>query len=320
MNDSIEQLGVCCGDAVNLLRTLRSNLVDLALTDIPYGISLDDWDVLHNNTNSALGGKSPAQEKLGSGFKRRGKPINGWSKADLNRPKEYQDWCASWAGEVLRVVKPGASFIVFAGRRNIHRAMVAFEDAGFLVRDLLAWEKSNAHYRAQSLAKLYGRRGMHQAAMKWEGWRLGNLAPIFEPVIWLFKPYRIGGTIADNVLEYGVGAMNTGACQTNGRNPTNVLRFDFAPDEQRFHEAQKPVSILDYLIRLTTVEGALVMDPFAGSGSTGVACAMNGRRFIGFEQDETHAAVARKRIAGTTSLLTPPAKTPQSCPQPALFQ
>jgi DNA modification methylase len=183
--------------------------------------------------------------------------------------------------------------------------MVAFEDAGFLVRDVLAWEKSSAHYRAQSLGKLYARRGMHKAAEKWSGWRLGNLAPVFEPIIWMFKPYKIGGTIADNVLEYGVGAMNTEACQTNGRNPSNVLRVDFARDEQRYHAAQKPVSLLDYLIRLTTPEGAVVLDPFAGSGSTGVACGLSGRGFIGIEQDEGHAAVARRRIAEMTAVLIP---------------
>jgi site-specific DNA-methyltransferase (adenine-specific) len=197
--------------------------------------------------------------------------------------------------------------------------MVAFEDSGFLVRDILAWEKTSAHYRAQSLAKLYERRGMREAAAKWEGWRLGNLAPIFEPILWLFKPYRIGGTIADNVLEYGVGAMNTGECQANGRNPSNVLRFDFGEDEKRYHEAQKPVSILDYLIRLTTLEGALVLDPFAGSGSTGVACAMNGRRFVGFEQNEAHADVARKRISGTTRLLVSPRRRGYTSEEPALF-
>jgi site-specific DNA-methyltransferase (adenine-specific) len=296
MEVDTEMLDIRVGNCVELLRSVSDASIDLVLTDIPYGISLDEWDVLHDNTNSALGGRSPAQKKLGSGFKRRGKPINGWSKADLNRPKEYQDWCTSWAREVLRATKPGGSFIVFAGRRNMHRAMIAFEDAGFLVRDLLAWEKSTAHYRAQSLAKLYTRRGMDSEAIKWAGWRLGNLAPIFEPIIWLFKPYTIGGTIADNVLEHGVGAMNTDACSVGGRNPTNILRFDFAPNEKRFHEAQKPVSILDFLIRLTTPRGALVLDPFAGSGSTGVACAMNSRRFIGIEQDIKHAGVAKQRI------------------------
>ncbi len=322
MNNPPDGFDVRCGDCASLLPTLKANSVDLTLTDIPYGISLDEWDVLHNNTNSALGGKSPAQMKLGSGFKRRGKPINGWSKADLNRPQEYQDWCTSWAGEVLRAMKPGGSFIVFAGRRNMHRAMVAFEDAGFLVRDLLAWEKGSAHYRAQSLAKLYARRGMVAEARKWAGWRLGNLAPIFEPIIWLFKPYAIGGTIADNVLEHGVGAMNTDACSLEGRNPSNVLRFDFAPDEQRFHEAQKPVSILEFLIRLTTPEGALVLDPFAGSGSTGVACARTARRFIGIEQDQAHADIACRRILDESNVLITLQKITghPPTPEPALFQ
>jgi len=168
----------------------------------------------------------------------------------------------------------------------------------------LAWEKSCAHYRAQSLSKLFSRRSMTHAATKWEGWRLGNLAPLFEPILWLFKPYRIGGTIADNVLEFGVGAMNTGDCHINGRNPSNILRFDFAEGEKRHHEAQKPIALLDYLIRLTTTRGAVVLDPFAGSGSTGVACAMNDRRFIGIEHDMKHAGVAKKRVAAAMGLKT----------------
>ena len=321
MNPVATPFEIRCGDSAVLLAKIPSNSIDLTLTDIPYGISLDEWDVLHNNTNSALGGSSPAQAKLGSGFKRRGKPINGWSKADLNRPKEYQDWCSSWAGEVLRAMKPGGSFLVFAGRRNVHRAMVAFEDAGFLVRDLLAWEKGSAHYRAQSLSKLYIRRGMDAEAEKWAGWRLGNLAPIFEPIIWLFKPYTIGGTIADNVLMHGVGAMNTEACVIDGRNPSNILRFDFAPGEVRFHEAQKPISILEFLIRLTTADDAFVLDPFAGSGSTGVACARTGRRFLGIEQDSDHAKVAQKRIADESNVLIPPSKSirRKTAAEPALF-
>lgn len=283
-------------DCANRLRALPDHAVDLTLTDIPYGICLDDWDVLHKNTNSALGGRSPAMEKLGDGFKRRGKPINGWSKADLNRPKEYQDWCASWARELLRVMKPGASLLVFCGRRTLHRAVVAFEDCGFLMRDMLCWEKPTAHYRAQSLSKLFERRGMAAAAREWEGWRLGNLAPLFEPIVWLFKPYRIGGTIADNVLEHGVGAMNTGSCEVNGKNPSNVLRFDFDADERGLHEAQKPLSLLEFLIRLTTRENQVVLDPFMGSGSTGVAAARLQRRFLGIEQDAEHFATAERRL------------------------
>jgi len=73
------------GDCLDVLPNIEAASIDLAISDIPYGISLDDWDVLHNNTNSALGGQSPAQKKLGSGFKRRGKPINGWSKVTVHQ-------------------------------------------------------------------------------------------------------------------------------------------------------------------------------------------------------------------------------------------
>src|SRR5689334_15881288 len=91
-----ERATILHGDCLKILPTIGENSVDLVLSDIPYGISLEEWDVLHTNTNSALGGQSPAQKKLGRGFKRRGKPINGWSKADLERPREYQEWCHSW--------------------------------------------------------------------------------------------------------------------------------------------------------------------------------------------------------------------------------
>ena len=74
---------ITCGDCRELLPKLDKESIHLFLSDIPYGINLDEWDVLHNNTNSALLGSSPAQEGK-NGFKRRGKPINGWSSADKN--------------------------------------------------------------------------------------------------------------------------------------------------------------------------------------------------------------------------------------------
>lgn len=285
-------------DSTKELHQLTPESVDLVLTDIPYGIDLADWDVLHSNTNSALGGQSPAQKKMGSGFKRRGKPINGWSQADLDRPREYQQWCLSWVAPLLRALKPGASAFVFGGRRTIHRALVAFEDAGFLLRDMLAWKKTAGHFRAQSLSKLYERQGNKDAACQWAGWRLGNLAPLFEPVAWLFKPYRIGGTIAQNVLEHGVGAMNIDACRYEGKVPSNILNYDFEKGERGLHDAQKPTSLLRFLITLTTNEGQTVLDPFMGSGSTGVAACQLGRRFIGIEIDRDFCRAAQDRLSG----------------------
>jgi site-specific DNA-methyltransferase (adenine-specific) len=267
--------------------------VHLCLSDIPYGINFDDWDVLHPNTNAALLGQSPAQKGL-NGFKRRGKPIQGWNKADRSIPSQYESWCHEWAEPLFPVMKKGASLFIFGARRTIHRAIVALEDAGFILRDVLAWKKKSAHHRSQRLATVFERRGELELAEQWQGWRLGNLAPIYEPIAWLFKPYD--RTITDNVMEHGIGAMNIKACKRNGTSPTNLLEINFRPGEIREHETQKPLDLTEYLIKLTTVEGQIVLDPFIGSGTTAVACRRMNRRFIGFEVDENYLQVAKRRL------------------------
>lgn len=281
-------------DCIKHLPRLRDVSVDLLLSDIPYGIGLDDWDVLHNNTNSAYLGSSPAQAGK-NGFKRRGKPINGWSSADRNIGKEYQEWCYSWASIVFPKMKEGSSAFVFGARRTLHRVVNAFEDSGFLLKDVLAWKKSSAHHRAQKVSIVFERRNLPDKAEEWDGWRLGNLAPIYEPIAWFFKPYKI--TIADNILKNEVGAINTKDCQINGASPTNLLEFDFAAHEKRVHEAQKPLALIEFLVRLTTRENQIVLDPFVGSGTTAVAARNNKRQFIAFEINSEYYTEAVKRLA-----------------------
>lgn len=286
---------IICGDCRDHIPHLADDSIELFLSDIPYGINLDDWDVLHDNSNSALLGQSPAQ--IGkSAFRRRGKPINGWSQADRNIGKEYQEWCQNWAEMVLPKMKSGASLFVFGARRTIHRVVNAFENSGFLLKDILAWQKGSAHHRAQRVSIIFERRGLEAEAESWSGWRLGNLAPVYEPIAWLVKPYKIGGTIADNVLEHGVGAMNLADCQINGVNPTNLLSFGFQKDERRIHEAQKPLKLIEFLIRLATKEGQVVLDPFMGSGTTAVAAQRLNRRYIGFEIEPEFHNQAMQRL------------------------
>ena len=285
---------ITLGDCREHLPRLDNGSIDLLLSDIPYGIAMDDWDVLHRNQNSALLGKSPAQQGKAA-FKRRGKPINGWSRSDRNIGKEYEDWCRSWAQMVFPKLKSGSSIFLFGARRTIHRVVNAFEDSGFLLKDILAWKKKSAYHRAQRVSVVFERRGLEEAAEKWSGWRLGNLAPMFEPIAWLTKPYCIGGTIADNMLEHGVGGMNIEACENYGIGAANVLEFGFMKDEYRIHEAQKPVRLVSFLIDLTTRKGQTVLDPFMGSGTTAIAARRLDRRFIGFEAaDDFHEAAGQR--------------------------
>lgn len=280
------------GDCMNHLRNLPERSIHLCLSDIPYGINLAEWDVLHANTNSALLGSSPAQAGK-SAFKRRGKPINGWNAADREIPKQYQEWCEQWTRMLFPLMKEGGSVFIFGARRTLHRAIIAFEDAGFLLRDMLVWEKANAHHRAQSLENLIRNRGLDSEADKWVGWKVGNLAPAWEPIAWFFKPYR--HTIIDNVLDNEVGGINVGECLVEGRSPTNLLRFDHEQGD-RLHEAQKPLDLIKYLIRLTTCESHTVLDPFVGSGTTAVAARDLKRHFIGFEVSDEIYHIAQQRL------------------------
>lgn len=78
---------------------------------------------------------------------------------------------------------------------------------------------------------------------------------------------------------------------------THPIVLDRAKDgATRLHTTQKPLSLMLELVELFTDPGDLVLDPFAGSGTTGVACLRLGRRFIGIEKDETYAKVARERL------------------------
>lgn len=294
--ETVAENSLICGDCKAFLPRLETSSVHLILSDIPYGIGVEDWDVLHNNTNGAFLGASPAQCKAGAVFKRRGKPLNGWSKADREIPLQYYNWVASWASEWLRVLKPGGSALVFAGRRLAHRCVCAFEDAGFTYKDMLAWKKDRAPYRAQRIGVVFERRGDEVSAQKWAGWRVGNLRPLFEPILWFVKPYKIGGTIADSVLENELGAYNVEAFERYFHSSANVLSVPWVASDSGAHPTQKPLTLFKALIELTTRENHLVLDPFCGSGTTLLAAAQLRRRYIGFEIDKTYCQNAAKRL------------------------
>lgn len=285
------------GDAKELIKKLDSNSIDAVISDIPYGISYDAWDVLHENKNSALLGTSPSQKKAGKVFKSRGKPLNGWSEEDKKIPMEYHEWCKSWTEYLYPAIKPGGSIIIFAGRRLSHRAICAFEDTGFIFKDMIAWNKGKAPHRAQHISKVFERRKDEENATAWEGWKVGNLRPLFEPILWFMKPYKIGGTLADNILEYGVGAYHEEQILLYGQGANNIITF---PSDQKvdsgLHPTQKPIRLMEYLVELVTKENQVVLDPFCGSGTTCLAGKNLNRRYIGIERNEEYCQIALYRL------------------------
>lgn len=85
------------------------------------------------------------------------------------------------------------------------------------------------------------------------------------------------------------------------RYPKQVLEFGIV-ERGTVHPTQKPVALMEYLIRTYTNEGELVMDNTMGSGTTGVACVNTDRRFIGIERDPEYFKIAERRIYDATPL------------------
>jgi len=81
--------------------------------------------------------------------------------------------------------------------------------------------------------------------------------------------------------------------------PKHLIEFSNANQKNRVHPTQKPVALLEYLIKTYTLEGETVLDFTMGSGSTGVACKNLNRKFIGIEKDEKYFEIAKNRIENT---------------------
>ena len=102
---------------------------------------------------------------------------------------------------------------------------------------------------------------------------------------------------SDGVLWHGTNRRNYDGGDTT-RYPTNLLKFDAPAPTSRLHPTQKPVALMEYLIKTYTVEGETVLDFAMGSGTTGVACKNLNRNFIGIELDEGYFNISVDRING----------------------
>jgi site-specific DNA-methyltransferase (adenine-specific) len=100
--------------------------------------------------------------------------------------------------------------------------------------------------------------------------------------------------------------FTNGKPEYHDRSTGNVICTRRVSAVDREHQTQKPVELMAKLIRVVCPQGGTVVDPFCGSGSTGVACAENDRNFIGFERDSGYVEIARRRIAEAANVLGGP--------------
>jgi site-specific DNA-methyltransferase (adenine-specific) len=117
--------------------------------------------------------------------------------------------------ECLRVLKPGGHLLAFGGSRTYHRLACAVEDAGFEIRDQIMWVYGSGFPKSLNVGKQEG-------CEDWDGWGTA-LKPAHEPVVVARKP--LTGTVAQNVLRYGTGAINIDGCRVGDERVT-INTFD----------------------------------------------------------------------------------------------
>lgn len=327
------------GDSVAVLPRLAAGVADALVTDPPYGLDFNGhtWDGAEGFAES----------------------LTDVDVSAMTAPEVFEAWCAAWARGALHVLKPGAHLAAFGGTRTWHRMVRGIENAGFEVRDQIAWLYSSGMPKSMDVAyaldKRNGvlrpdrvvqesdgdgilgatRRVMQQGApvsedaKQWAGWGTG-LRPSFEPIIIARKP--ISGTVVDSVLTHGTGALHIDAARFgDGRWPANValdaaqaetldlltgswrdgpasarfpiFRYEHkAPGSERprafgvSHSTVKPLPLMRWLVRLLTPRDGLVLEPFAGSGTTVEAALEEEMRVVAIEKDASFVPLIASRI------------------------
>lgn len=192
------------GDCLETMRRLPDNSVDSVVTDPPYGL-----------TKGKKGGSGVAsvslenpygRSRIGTGNGAGGFMGLAWD-SDVP-PVEV------WA-ECLRVLKPGGHLLAFAGTRTQHRMACRIEDAGFEIRDMIAWVYGSGFPKSRNIAE-QDMTGADSA--QWEGWGTA-LKPSLEPITMARKPLDKGLTVAANVIKWGTGAICVDGCRVASDDP-----------------------------------------------------------------------------------------------------
>lgn len=180
---------------------------------------------------------------------------------DNRDQRSFTYWVQLWMSECLRIAVPGAPFVVFTDWRQLPATTDAIQAAGWVWRGIVVWDKTEAA-RPQ--------RGRFKAQCEYAVWGTAGASPDLEEVGCL-----PGALHEPDELPPCIEAGNR---------------------DDKHHMAGKPTKVMQHLVRICRPEG-LVLDPFAGSGSTGIAALIEGRRFLGIEQTEDNFRIACHRLS-----------------------
>lgn len=290
-------------DSLEHLKTLDDNVFDSCVTDPPYHLQ----SIVKRFTTGpeAKYGKDGSFNRLSKGFMGQ-----EWDGGDIAFTKEFWE-------QVYRVLKPGSVLLAFAATRNYHRMATAIEDSGFEIFDMINWIYGSGFPKRKNLLKpahepiLMARKGINKNL---------NLDECRVP--YKDKNDRSGwhktgsdgskGYLNSNTFKIRkISAEEIKERTKDGRYPANVIHDGLDEDWARYfyctkaskkekdgteHPTVKPLNLMRYLVKLITPVNGIVLDPFAGTGTTGEAALLEDRKYYLIEVTEKYLKYINKRV------------------------
>ena len=265
-------------DCIKQLKSLPDDIFDSCVTDPPYHLAsivkrFGPGQKPINNQDTKMGREGP-YHRAATGFMGQ-----TWDGGDIAFKTEI------WK-EVFRVLKSGSVLLAFAATRNYHRLAVAIEDSGFEIFDMINWIYGSGFPKRKNLLK-----------------------PAHEPIVMARK----GVNKELNLDECRVPSTDIDNTNQNekGRYPSNVIHDGLEEDWSKYfycpkaskkekgdttHPSVKPINLMRYLIKLVTRKKGTVLDPFAGTGTTGEAAILEGRKYYLIEKNKKYFKDIENRV------------------------
>lgn len=212
----------------------------------------------------------------------------------------WDRWPDGWPAAVRRVLKPTGSMWCFGSLRMFMEQRDEF--AGWRLAQDVVWEKHNgSSFHADRF------RRVHEQAVHWyrddAPW-----AGVYKAKV--TTPDATARSVRRKTRPAHMGHIEKSAYVSEDGGPRLMRSVIFARSEhgRAIHPTQKPLAVVEPLLRASCPPGGTVLDPFIGSGTTAVACRMLGLRCIGIDGDEGYAAAALGRIEQEAGLFAPAAE------------
>jgi site-specific DNA-methyltransferase (adenine-specific) len=297
---------VLIGDCREVMKSLPENYVSACITDPPYnyefiGHKWDDSEIqrrmerINSKENKTLVKNIPYGSGLAGGVRN-----ERWYERNRNNILDYEKWCCEWGEELFRICKPGATVLVFNSTRTVAHVQVALENAGFYARDIVVYKRPSGIPKGVNIKQQLEKKG-YENSEKWDGWH-SCLRNEWEAICVLQKP--LVNNYLETLLEYGTGLFYTK--DHFGGFQSNILEGIQRDKTEDFnvHCTVKPIALMRKLVEIFVPrsEDSILIDPFAGSGTTLLAAKELGISYVGVEIVPDYIEIINKRLDNFSGL------------------